>query len=252
MIKNAFGDGFSSKEDIARNFNISLCELEHSNIIFASYSYEDYSGNALVVYEENGKFFEVHGSHCSCYGLEDQWQPEESSYEHLLERANNNQFSYMNCALLYDNLKMWKENSSSPLNFSFDNLPDALDIEKNLNIHHIIEEKNFFENKEEVFNSIKKMISNGIKNSLLNNKDSLIVNQKLIVNPILSSNMESDKLQKLILNEFKEIQSILLKKNWKTSVSLPKNSNFEITSVQFDITIPSLTSKNTKKNKQKL
>jgi hypothetical protein len=79
MINNAFGEGFSSKEDIANNFNIPCYTLNDTNIIFTSYTYEDYSGNALVVYEENGKFFEVHGSHCSYNGLEGQWEPEEGT-----------------------------------------------------------------------------------------------------------------------------------------------------------------------------
>jgi len=43
------------------------------NILFASYSYENYSGDAYVLFEKNGKLFEVFGSHCSCYGLEGQF-----------------------------------------------------------------------------------------------------------------------------------------------------------------------------------
>ena len=46
------------------------------NILFASYSYENYSGDAWVLFEENGKLYEVKGGHCSCYGLEGQWEPD--------------------------------------------------------------------------------------------------------------------------------------------------------------------------------
>jgi hypothetical protein len=123
-------------------------------------------------------------------------------------------------------------------------LPDALDVQKNLNVHNIIKERNFFESKDEIFSSVKKMISNGIKESLLNNKNSLIISKDLKINPILYSNLDSEKLQKLILEEFKEIQSVLLKKNWKTNLSLTKDSNFNIKAIQFDISIPSLTKKN--------
>lgn len=56
-------------------------------IIIASYTYEDYSGSAFVIYEKDGKLYEVHGSHCSCYGLEDQWSPEETSWEAIGMRS---------------------------------------------------------------------------------------------------------------------------------------------------------------------
>lgn len=56
------------------------------NILLASYTYEDYSGDAFVLYEKDGKLFEVHGGHCSCYGLEGQWEPEETTVEALRHR----------------------------------------------------------------------------------------------------------------------------------------------------------------------
>jgi hypothetical protein len=34
-----------------------------------------------VIFEKDGKLWEVNGSHCSCYGLEGQWQPEETTWE---------------------------------------------------------------------------------------------------------------------------------------------------------------------------
>jgi hypothetical protein len=56
------------------------------NILFASYGYKNYSGDAWVLFEQNGKLFEVNGSHCSCYGLEGQWEPEEVSLKELEHR----------------------------------------------------------------------------------------------------------------------------------------------------------------------
>lgn len=47
------------------------------SIIYAGYSYEDYSGDALVVFEKDGKLFENNDGHCSCNGLE-HWKPEET------------------------------------------------------------------------------------------------------------------------------------------------------------------------------
>lgn len=59
---------------------------EPINILFATYSYQDYSGDAFVLFERDGKLFEVNGSHCSCYGLEGQFEPEETSVEALAHR----------------------------------------------------------------------------------------------------------------------------------------------------------------------
>lgn len=54
-------------------------------ILFADYTHEDYSGDAYVLGfdKEEGKWFEVHGDHCSCHGLEGQWEPE--YYEKLAD-----------------------------------------------------------------------------------------------------------------------------------------------------------------------
>lgn len=51
---------------------------KHLKLLYADYTYEDYSGDAYVLgyNKEKKQFFEVHGSHCSCYGLEDQWDEE--------------------------------------------------------------------------------------------------------------------------------------------------------------------------------
>ena len=57
------------------------------NILFASYSYSNYSGDAWVLFERDGKLFEVSGSHCSCYGLEEQFDPEETTLEAISHRA---------------------------------------------------------------------------------------------------------------------------------------------------------------------
>jgi len=60
-------------------------------ILYASYSYEDYSGYATVVYyrESTGKYYEIYGSHCSCFGLEGQWDKDEEILpEELFKRLN--------------------------------------------------------------------------------------------------------------------------------------------------------------------
>ncbi|WP_165909520.1 hypothetical protein [Shinella sp. JR1-6] len=78
-----------------RDFGIDKSALEGATVIVASYTYECYSGQAFVLFERNGKLFEVNGGHCSCYGLSEsdysgdtttQWQPEETSFDALLQR----------------------------------------------------------------------------------------------------------------------------------------------------------------------
>lgn len=52
-------------------------------ILFAQYGNGSYDGSCYVVYEQEGKLYTVEGSHCSCYGLEGQWSPMESSWAAL-------------------------------------------------------------------------------------------------------------------------------------------------------------------------
>lgn len=68
-------------------------------VLLASYEYQDYYGDAFVLYRKDGKLYEVNGSHCSCYGLEGQWSPEETTKEslkHRLEsgRLGNNSYGH--------------------------------------------------------------------------------------------------------------------------------------------------------------
>ena len=59
-------------------------------ILYDHYTYEDYSGYGHVIcYDtEKDSFFEVFGSHCSCYGLEGQWEPEYCTIEEMVHAAN--------------------------------------------------------------------------------------------------------------------------------------------------------------------
>ena len=71
---------FTNEEDVCKEFQIDSVD---GVILFAVYEYEDYSGSAEVVFVRDGRFFHVSGSHCSCYGLEGQWEPEEMPVEAL-------------------------------------------------------------------------------------------------------------------------------------------------------------------------
>jgi hypothetical protein len=58
-------------------------------IVYAYYSYEDYSGTAFVLFERDGVLYEVNRSHCSCMGLEEQWSPEATSWAVIAARVND-------------------------------------------------------------------------------------------------------------------------------------------------------------------
>jgi hypothetical protein len=97
MIIDFMGLGHWSKEEKIEETEKSF---EHVEVLLASYGYENYSGDAFVLFRDtrDGKLYEVHGGHCSCYGLEDQWDPELTDLEalkHRLEQGNlgNDQYS---------------------------------------------------------------------------------------------------------------------------------------------------------------
>lgn len=79
-----FLNNFSSLEEIIREFEAEwdkekIEELKNTkykniNFLFASYGTDNYSGDAYVLFEKEGKLYEVTGSHCSCYGLEGQFE----------------------------------------------------------------------------------------------------------------------------------------------------------------------------------
>lgn len=80
---------FSNKESVAREFSVDLEYLKDCKILLAWYGYGSYDGSAFVLFDQKGKLYEVNGSHCSCYGLEDQWNPEETSVDALKARIEN-------------------------------------------------------------------------------------------------------------------------------------------------------------------
>jgi hypothetical protein len=68
--------GGEAWDTIAHQFSVQLGE--EPKYVYAVYSTPAYEGSATVIYSDDGKkWFEVTGGHCSCYGLEDQWEPRE-------------------------------------------------------------------------------------------------------------------------------------------------------------------------------
>ena len=61
-------------------------------ILFATYGYGSYDGDAWVLAEKDGQLFEVRGGHCSCYGLEGQFDPEPVVLKELENRLTKGSF----------------------------------------------------------------------------------------------------------------------------------------------------------------
>ena len=62
--------------------------LDGAEVLYAQYEYGNYSGEAYVLFERNGSLYEVFAAHCSCYGLEDQWDPEQVTAEFILRSGS--------------------------------------------------------------------------------------------------------------------------------------------------------------------
>jgi hypothetical protein len=77
-------------QDIASDWRINLDVLDGVTPLVYDYTYADYSGSAYGLFQRiDGSLFEVHGSHCSCYGLEDQWCEEDVTIEFVRDRLAN-------------------------------------------------------------------------------------------------------------------------------------------------------------------
>jgi hypothetical protein len=82
-----YGD-FQSWHDVCREFQVEVPEPDE--VLLALYDQPAYEGYADVIYRVGDRYFWVTASHCSCYGLEGQWEPEEYSRDLLrgaLERG---------------------------------------------------------------------------------------------------------------------------------------------------------------------
>ena len=75
------------KEYIVSSYEVDASEVDKYEILVAYESVGswgcDSSSWILLKDKETGKLFETHGSHCSCYGFEGQFEPEETTVEYL-------------------------------------------------------------------------------------------------------------------------------------------------------------------------
>lgn len=77
------------KSDVLSDFEVENLNV---NILFASYGNDSCSGHAWVLFEENGKLYEINAAHCSWYGLEGQWEKEPVVLEELKNRVEKGNF----------------------------------------------------------------------------------------------------------------------------------------------------------------
>lgn len=77
-----------SVNDMAIEFGIFDNDIAGCDFVYSEYNQGSYEGDAFVVFIRDGKLFEVNASHCSCYGLDGTWEPEETTLSALLARPN--------------------------------------------------------------------------------------------------------------------------------------------------------------------
>ncbi len=91
-----FYGNFANEDDVFNEFRVEGNDRKGKVIIFAAYDTPDYEGYATVVFIENGKLYVVSGSHCSCHGLENQWEPDEMPVVALKKLATGDGYFYHN------------------------------------------------------------------------------------------------------------------------------------------------------------
>jgi hypothetical protein len=75
--------GWENWQDVCKDFDCK--ESIPDEVLAAYYDDEgDYGGYSYVAYRNGERYFTVTGAHCSCYGLEGQWEPEEYTKGQLI------------------------------------------------------------------------------------------------------------------------------------------------------------------------
>ena len=91
-MKETYLNDWNNKTEVAQDFEIAESKTKDIKILLASYGCGNYCGDAFVLFIKDGMYYEVNGSHCSCFGLEDQWLPEEANIKELYHRVIEGSF----------------------------------------------------------------------------------------------------------------------------------------------------------------
>lgn len=83
-----YSGSFGSLDEVIHAFSLESSDLDGVEILYAEYERDDggYEGYAFVLFKKDGLLYEVNASHCSCNGLEEQWQPSLTTVDALLMR----------------------------------------------------------------------------------------------------------------------------------------------------------------------
>ncbi len=95
-------------KDIVCNYGVEESTVNQYKLVVAclnNYGYEEDS-YFLLIHRSTGKLYEVCGSHCSCYGFEGQFEPEETTVEyifseHYQHRNDTTVMAYLTECLCY-------------------------------------------------------------------------------------------------------------------------------------------------------
>lgn len=77
FLEPGWKDNETGWNRVVAEFAITGSETVEPDAVFATYERPPYEGYALVAYRRGDKAYLVEGSHCSCFGLEGQWEPTE-------------------------------------------------------------------------------------------------------------------------------------------------------------------------------
>ena len=99
--------GFENANQVFDEYAASETERAGIEFIYALNDGEGYEGWSSVIFIKDGVLYEVNGSHCSCYGLEGQWRPEETSFKALMFRPNVSDDAKKNLKKVYPNLAVF-------------------------------------------------------------------------------------------------------------------------------------------------
>ncbi len=84
---------FDCLQSVLNAYNIEEKDLDGMEILCAFYTIGCYDGRSMVLLKKDDKLFIVDAAHCSCYGLENQWSPVETT-ETLLRKEIEEKIRY--------------------------------------------------------------------------------------------------------------------------------------------------------------
>lgn len=242
MNKNIYWGMFDSKNDVERNFDI---QLDNENILFAEYVSGDYSGNAWVVFEHNGELFEVHGSHCSCNGLEGQWSPESTSAEEILFRLERNGHNEFNTPTLKEIMKNYMN--------ALEDLPSAKELVRKIlvNVENLIKEENVLLDQKSQLRSFNKFIVEQIKENVSQKNGTFEIKFPLQLSEdakeLSTQNLKNkNTIEQEIARLVEPSEKTLNDKGYKCNMKIKNNS------ILVEIEIEELKNKSTKKTKRQI